>query len=92
MGQLVNGNTEFGVDMPRGYLCIPSGQNMRIDADTHRNGIAIDMAKLFQNGYVIDIDPYPKACAFLDLLNGNAVGSENDVFWIKSGPSPSCTS
>src|SRR4030042_7051596 len=85
MRQLVNGDPEFGIDMPCRYFCIPSGQDMRSDTDAHRNGISINMAKLFKNGYVVDIDPYPEACTFLDFLNGNAVGGENNIPWIKTG-------
>ena len=72
--------------MPGRYFIIAAGKDMGINADANRNGIPVKMAKLFENGNVINIDPYAKAHPFLNFLNRNTIGSEDDILWFEILP------
>src|SRR5690606_27530524 len=55
MPHLVNGDTEFAIDMAGGNLVIPARFNMRIDPDADGIAVAIPIAKLLKDRDIVDI-------------------------------------
>lgn len=84
MSKLMNGNTELAVDMPGGYLVIASGHDVRIQSDADRIGRTKSVAKLFQDGDVIDVDADSQILGCDNLRQVHAIGREYNVLRIKS--------
>lgn len=58
---------------------------MRIDSDTYRNTSSISHSKLLENKDIINIDMNTKLYSFVIFVDGNTVGSENDIFGFEAG-------
>jgi hypothetical protein len=80
VAQLVDADPEFAVDVSRGNFCIATCKDVRVDADTYRHAVAIDVTKLFKDADVVNVYVHAILNGALDLLNTHTVWGINDLF------------
>ena len=73
MPHLVDGNSEFTIYMPGRNFEISARHDMWIKADTNRITITKPIAKLFQDGNIVDVDVYTQLFCFQYLSKINTV-------------------
>ena len=84
VAHLVDGDSEFRVDVAHGNFRVATGHDVRIDAHTNRNGISKFIGKFFQSFKVVDVDLNTDGYRFLNLVDTYTVWGEKDLIWSKS--------
>ena len=80
VAKLVDADAELAVYMPGGDFRVAAREDVRVDADAHGHGVAIDMPELVEDADVVNVDVHSVLDCFFDFVNAHAVGGVNDFF------------